>query len=120
MGVALRSIRVAASVVLVCWSTGLLLTGAARAQEGPEANRKIAGGGITAPGWMGTVDADSAKAGQSEKDAKLVQKGGEFDPSLVIFGFGYGLEGVAYVCTHQEHQQGHSAAHEHLRETTLV
>jgi hypothetical protein len=76
MRVALRSIRV---VVLVCWSTGLLLTGAARAQEGPEANRKIAGGGITAPGWMGTVDADSAKAGQSEKDAKLVQKGGEFD-----------------------------------------
>jgi hypothetical protein len=57
----------------------VLITGMACAQEGPEANRKIAGGGITAPGWMGQVDADSAKAGQSEKDAKLTQKGGELD-----------------------------------------
>jgi len=57
----------------------IVLTGGIWAQEGPEANRKIAGGGITAPGWMGKVDADSEKAGQSEKDAKFVQKGGEFD-----------------------------------------
>jgi len=68
-----RTIRAALPLALI------LITGMACAQEGPEANRKIAGGGITAPGWMGKVDADSARAGQSEKDAKLVQKGGELD-----------------------------------------
>src|SRR6202046_4416920 len=58
----------------------VFLSAVAREQEeGPDANRKIAGGGITAAGWQGAVDASSAKAGQSEKDAKLVQKGGEFD-----------------------------------------
>ncbi len=56
-----------------------LLSGLGWAQEGPEANRKIAGGGIMAPGWMGTVDASSAKAGQSEKDAKFVKDGAAFD-----------------------------------------
>jgi hypothetical protein len=58
----------------------LLLTGVARAQqESPDANRKVAGGGIAAPGWMGKVDANAAKAGQSEKDAKFVKDGAAFN-----------------------------------------
>lgn len=47
--------------------------------QGAEENRKVAGGGIMAAGWMGSVDANAAKAGQSEKDAKFVQKGTEYD-----------------------------------------
>jgi hypothetical protein len=68
------SVRAAALAVVVSGITGL-----ACAQDPAEENRKIAGGGITAPGWMGAVDANSAKAGQSEKDAKFVKKGAEFD-----------------------------------------
>jgi hypothetical protein len=56
-----------------------LLTCRAYAQETPDANRKIAGGGITAPGWTGKIDADSEKAGQTVNDAKLVKDGNAFD-----------------------------------------
>lgn len=44
------------------------------AQE-QEANRSVAGGGITAAGWSGKVDASAAKQGQSVKDAKLSSAG---------------------------------------------
>ena len=53
----------------------LLLPIAAHAQETPETNRKVAGGGIKAPGWMGKVDANAAKQGQSVADAQLIAEG---------------------------------------------
>jgi hypothetical protein len=40
-----------------------------------DADRKVAGGGITAPGWMGKIDANAEKQGQSVNDAKLSQQG---------------------------------------------
>jgi hypothetical protein len=40
-----------------------------------ETSRKVAGGGITAPGWMGKVDASEAKAGQTVDNAKLSPEG---------------------------------------------
>jgi hypothetical protein len=64
---------------LLVATLALLLAGVTRAQESPDANRKVAGGGITAPGWMGKVDSNAAKAGQSEKDAKFVKDGAAFD-----------------------------------------
>lgn len=53
----------------------LVLTGVAFAQESPDSNRKVSGGGIQAAGWMGKIDANAEKAGQTVNDAKLVQDG---------------------------------------------
>ena len=53
----------------------MLTTGALYAQESPETNRKVTGGGITAKGWQGKVDADAEKAGQTVNDAKLSETG---------------------------------------------
>lgn len=52
-----------------------LTTGALQAQEAPETNRKVAGGGITAKGWEGKIDGDAEKAGQTVADAKLSEEG---------------------------------------------
>lgn len=52
-----------------------MLTGALSAQETPETNRKVAGGGISVPGWQGKIDADAEKAGQTVADAKLSEEG---------------------------------------------
>ena len=56
-------------------SVAFVLTGVVFAQESPEANRKVVGGGISVPGWQGKVDADAEKAGQSVNDAKLANDG---------------------------------------------
>lgn len=40
-----------------------------------DASRKIAGGGITAAGWMGKIDAKEATAGATLNDAKLSMDG---------------------------------------------
>ncbi len=53
----------------------LLATGSTVAQESPDTNRKVAGGGITVSGWQGKVDADAEKAGQTVSDAKLSEEG---------------------------------------------
>jgi hypothetical protein len=45
----------------------------ANAQE--DANRRVAGGGISVPGWMGKVDASAERAGESVNDAKLAPEG---------------------------------------------
>ena len=45
------------------------------AQESQDTNRKVAGGGITAPGWQGKVDASAEKEGQTVNDAKLSLEG---------------------------------------------
>jgi hypothetical protein len=57
----------------------LVLTGLAVAQESPDSNRKVAGGGIQAAGWMGKIDANAEKAGQTVNDAKLVANGKELN-----------------------------------------
>jgi len=54
-----------------------VLTGLAVAQESPETNRKVAGGGIQAAGWQGKIDPDAEKTGQTVNDAKLVKEGKE-------------------------------------------
>ena len=53
----------------------LLATNLLYAQESPETNRKVAGGGITIPGWQGKVDSDAEKAGETVNDAKLSREG---------------------------------------------
>jgi hypothetical protein len=40
-----------------------------------EAARKVAGGGISVPGWKGKIDPAAEKAGQSINDAKLALEG---------------------------------------------
>ena len=55
------------------------LTGTIVAQETPDANRKIAGGGINVKGWQGKIDADAEKAGQTVNDAKLSEEGKTLD-----------------------------------------
>lgn len=40
-----------------------------------DANRLIAGGGITVPGWQGKIDSDAEKEGQTVNDAKLAPEG---------------------------------------------
>jgi hypothetical protein len=53
----------------------LFVTNLLYAQESSDTNRKIAGGGITVPGWQGKVDPDAEKAGQTANDAKLALEG---------------------------------------------
>jgi hypothetical protein len=43
--------------------------------QGQEGARAVAGGGITAPGWTGKIDASEEKAGRALKDSKLAQTG---------------------------------------------
>lgn len=40
-----------------------------------ESNRPVQGGGISVPGWTGTIDANAAKAGQTLNDLKLAKDG---------------------------------------------
>lgn len=40
-----------------------------------DASRPVAGGGITAPGWMGKIDAREAQSGAKLEDSKLVTMG---------------------------------------------
>jgi hypothetical protein len=43
-----------------------------------DADRKVAGGGITAKGWMGKIDASAAKQGKTVNDSKFMQMGNDF------------------------------------------
>jgi hypothetical protein len=43
--------------------------------DAQDAAKAVAGGGITAKGWMGKIDASEEKAGQTLNNAKLVQEG---------------------------------------------
>jgi hypothetical protein len=45
---------------------------------GQDADRKVAGGGVTAKGWTGAVDAKAASAGMTIKDSKFEQTGDTF------------------------------------------
>src|SRR6185437_231086 len=46
--------------------------------HGQDASRSVAGGGVSVPGWMGQVDASSAKRGQSANDTKFSPEGKGF------------------------------------------
>jgi hypothetical protein len=52
----------------------LLIPAGVRAQ-GQETARAVAGGGITAPGWTGKIDANEEKNGQVLNNSKLAQEG---------------------------------------------
>ena len=52
--------------------------GAPPAAGAMESDRKVAGGGITAAGWQGKVDASAAKQGGTINDSKFAEEGGAF------------------------------------------
>ena len=54
----------------------ILLPSLGNAQAPTETSRAVAGGGISVPGWVGKVDANAEKAGQTVNDAKLTKEGG--------------------------------------------
>ena len=45
------------------------------AQGQMDSSHSVAGGGISAPGWMGEIDAGAKQAGQTINDTKLTQEG---------------------------------------------
>jgi hypothetical protein len=64
------------------WALAMAVPALAAAQatapkpsEAEDKDRAVAGGGITAPGWTGKVDAKGTAAGLSIKDSKFEQKG---------------------------------------------
>jgi hypothetical protein len=65
--------RFACCLVFVGLLAGVSIAQPPAAED--ESNRKVAGGGITVPGWEGKVDADAEKQGQSVKDALLAPEG---------------------------------------------
>jgi opacity protein-like surface antigen len=52
-----------------------MLVPALHSVQAQDADRKVAGGGITAKGWQGKVDAGAAKKGMSVADSKFDQQG---------------------------------------------
>lgn len=66
MRIAHGSALAVAIAMLVSTTTGAL---------GQEAARAVAGGGVSAPGWTGKIDANEEKAGQTLQNAKLAQEG---------------------------------------------
>ena len=60
----------AIAAVIVCFIPGLL-----PAQAQTDASHAVVSGGISAPGWVGAIDARAQKAGQTIKDIKLTQEG---------------------------------------------
>jgi hypothetical protein len=53
----------------------VLAPGAMNAQAQEGASRAVEGGGISAPGWSGKIDASEEKAGQTLNNAKLATEG---------------------------------------------
>ena len=54
----------------------VLLATAINIHAQTETSRAVAGGGITAPGWTGKIDANEERAGRTINDAKFAQNGG--------------------------------------------
>ena len=53
------------------------LAGAVGAQEAQDADKKVAGGGVTVPGWKGKEDSGN-KQGLTVKDSKFAPEGKGF------------------------------------------
>jgi hypothetical protein len=66
----MRCIHVSAAVL-----AALAISTTSSAVRAQEAERSVAGGGISVPGWKGEVDARAASRGQSVRDAKLTAAG---------------------------------------------
>jgi len=67
--------------VLRCGLAAVVLTGVCAAQAPApqeEMARSIAGGGIKAPGWLGVIDPDAVKQGQTVNDDKFVKDGNAY------------------------------------------
>lgn len=58
---------------LAAVAAALVPIGLAQGQQ--DASHAVAGGGVSVPGWMGQVDASSAKRGQSANDTKFAPEG---------------------------------------------
>lgn len=54
----------------------ILMSSVPGAQAQGDANRAVAGGGISVPGWAGKIDGNAEKAGQTINDSKLASEGG--------------------------------------------
>jgi hypothetical protein len=59
----------------LCLTVGLVSAAPVAAQAQQDADRKVAGGGITAAGWAGVVDAKSAAQGRTLNDSKFEKRG---------------------------------------------
>ena len=60
----------------VAVAAAMLIPQGIGAQAPQETARAVAGGGITAPGWAGKIDANEEKNGQTLNNAKLAAEGG--------------------------------------------
>ena len=58
--------------------TLVLLAAAASAAGSQETSRAVSGGGVSVPGWTGTIDAREASRGSTIADAKFVAEGNGF------------------------------------------
>jgi hypothetical protein len=67
--------RVKGSLVAVGFAALAIVAVGAQQQD---ADRKVAGGGITVKGWQGKVDAAAAKEGKTINDSKFEDKNGAF------------------------------------------
>lgn len=61
--------------VLAAAIAGAVLPHTGSAQGASETSRKVAGGGISAPGWMGKIDPQEARRGSTLNDAKFAKEG---------------------------------------------
>jgi hypothetical protein len=52
------------------------------APQPQDPDRKVAGGGITVPGWMGAIDDAAAQKGMSIKDSKFEQMGADLHGTI--------------------------------------
>lgn len=66
--------RTSTSALAVAAMLLMAATGSIQAQD---ANRSVAGGGISVEGWTGQIDASAASSGQTLADAKLAMDGNE-------------------------------------------
>lgn len=84
-------------VLLVVASLVVAVDVSAQMTMGTETSRAVKGGGITANGWMGQVDASEAKAGMAITDAKFAAMGGGFHvttgPSATYWNPSYAMSG---------------------------
>jgi hypothetical protein len=56
-------------------STALLLVTAFAPARAQDQSKAVAGGGISAPGWQGQIDANEARRGRTLNNSKLVKEG---------------------------------------------
>ena len=56
----------------------LMIPAVNAAPQAQDPDRKVSGGGVTAPGWMGAIDAAAATKGGTINDSKFVAMGNDF------------------------------------------